>query len=306
MRRTTFILFAAIWMQISELSFGVTIPIDFQGPEQSFNGTVDLTGTLSAEGQGTAFNPLTKAIEPFSTTPPTTHAIGLISGPVALDTQPSSGAPASFEFVGDQLTNIANFDMQLLDVPEAFFTAPITITTNSKVTLLKSFTVDLTNSLSELHFQQSAAATLAPTGPGTGTFQIPGSITSIFDGLFATIAGIIVLPLGGGSGSVPFLIEGTYSITGPPGNAKVALDGTGFYANTLTPTGGDFAYMLSAPLALTISASLNLPNTVTVSFDFHLEQSGLVIPEPTSLTLLGIGCVALAICRWRSTREQQR
>jgi hypothetical protein len=286
---------------------GAIVDIDFQGPLQTMSGTVDLSGKATAQGGGVAYNAVAGKNQEFQLTPPFDHTFGLDGGPAAIATNPYSVAPSTttFDVVGGQITAINNLALEFINTPLPFFTEPFTLTTDSSVSLLKAFTVSFTNSIGEFQFQQDGAATLVPTGVGSGTFVVPGSVFVALTGLYATIADVIVVPLGAGSGTLPLVLEGTYQITGPANNATISLDGHGLYGANLLPDTGQFNYAASSPLALTVSADVYIPNAISLDFAFHLEQHGLVVPEPQSVVLLAIGIVAL-LCGWRRSSKLSR
>jgi len=45
---------------------------------------------------------------------------------------------------------------------------------------------------------------------------------------------------------------------------------------------------------LTISSTLDLVASLSLALSYHLEQTGLVVPEPGSIVLLGLGLLCFA------------
>ena len=135
----------------------ITVPVDFQGPEQTFSGTVNLSGELSAGGTGTAFNAKTKAFEPFNTVPPTTHPLSLTGAPVSVSSEFVSVQPANstLSFAGGDLTSIDNLLVRgLHDSPAFFALDTVVLQTDSNITLLKNITVDFSSDVADLTRQK--------------------------------------------------------------------------------------------------------------------------------------------------------
>lgn len=279
----------------------ITVPVDFQGPEQTFSGTVNLSGELSAGGTGTAFNAKTKAFEPFNTVPPTTHPLSLTGAPVSVSSEFVSVPPASstLSFAGGDLTSIDNLLVRgLHDSPAFFALDTVVLQTNSNITLLKNITVDFSSDVADLTFGQIGPSIIVPNGGGTGTFVLSGNGDLTYQNALVVIAGLIPFGLTAVGPPLPLSISGVYTVSGPPGNTKVTLDGAGTASFTfgVFESGNQpaaFSFEATSPLALTISASVLALATITLDFSFHLEQSGLVVPEPGSITLLALGFAAL-------------
>jgi hypothetical protein len=292
----------------------VIVPVNFQGASQTFSATLDIAGDIVVVANGMAINPVTKTAEAFATIPPTSHPVKLSGAPVTISSQPKSvnfsggAVNTSLEFVAGELTGISNLDVDILNgviVPLAVET--IEIPTTSKISLLKLITVDISEDVNTITFEQTDPAVFAPTGPGTGTFSIGGFQEVSGDQLNAVISGLI--PLG-----IPLVVipesssvEGTYTVTGPKNNAKVSLDFTGTIAWQLfSETEEAFEFSFSSPLALTISASLGVPLTAAIHYTIHLEQDGLIIPEPGSATLLLLGMALVGGCLAQKRRRSGR
>jgi hypothetical protein len=291
------VLAAASWTVAGSSARAVILPVNFQGAAQTFSATLGIAGDIVVVANGSAINPLTKTAEAFATIPPTTHPVKLSGAPVTISSQPKSvnfaggAVNTSLEFVAGELTGISNLDVDILNgviVPLAVET--LEIPTTSKIALLKLITVDVSEDVNTITFEQTDPAVFAPTGPGTGTFSIAGFQEVSGDELNAVISG--VLPL-----NIPLIVipesssvSGTYTVTGPKNNAKVSLDFTGTITWQLfSETEAAYEFSISSPLALTISASLGVPLTAAINYTIHLEQDGLIIPEPGSATLLVIG-----------------
>ena len=269
---------------LGAMARAATVPVYFSGTEQTFNGTVDLTGNLEASGSGEAFNPLSKALEPFTITAPTSHALGIDGGPLSVATHPASAGYASFGVAGGHLTSAVGLNLNLLNGTTSDFSLlPINVTTSSKISILKNVEIGLTGTLASLVFQQTGGATFSPTGAGTGSFEIVGNSAAALLNVNATALGLVNVPVGAQYLSTPLTLSGIYKITGDDANPKIELDGAVGLGLPL-----DIASALTAaidtPLALSIDAALDLAATVSVSLGFHLEQSAIYVPTSDPAT----------------------
>jgi len=290
----------------------VTVSIDFTGPEQVIDATMSLTGGIGAVADGLVKNVKTGKLEPFVTTPPTFHPIALDPAETTFSTNPKSVGPelppnlTLFGFSDDQLTDINDFQIDVMGGATEFLnSALIHVTTNSSILILQDIEVGVSATLDRLTFQQTSLASLVPTGSGTGTFSLPGTAyLHLGDGI-VNIGGIIPLPFELFSFPAPVTLEGTYKVSGPLGNAKVELDGSLRYVRELSPGAetSSLATGISAPLALTISATIEWPASAVFLMNFHVEQSGLIIPEPASVVLVLIGLLALVPVAWHRARH---
>lgn len=287
----------------SRAAFAVTVPLSFSGPEQTFAATVDLTTNLFATLDGTVLNPVSKAAEVFTTTPPFEHGATSLGGPYPFTGTPLSDDSLSptMEIVGGHLTNISNLYLDLLAgdiVP--LVSETVTVTTTSKVALLKNLTVDASIEVTDLAFRQSAPGTFAPTGPGIGTFAIPGYALAQYENAKIILASLVHVPIYSGvsvGGSTTFL-TGQYKISGTPGNTTVELDIQNHYefGSLLSSKSlAKFDFTAASPLALTISAVAGLGLVTGYDVNLHLVQSGIVVPEPSSIALLFIGSALLSV-----------
>jgi hypothetical protein len=282
----------------------IPVNIDFNGPSQAFVGITSAFGTMSAFGSGQAFNAKSGKVEPFSLTPPNIHPLTLAGGFALVNSQPDSIGTALFDITPGAITSMSNVDVDLLNgtkVPIVF--SQITLTSNSAIPILQKITVDAAGDASKINFFQTGAATLVPLGPGIGTYSIPGDFDVQVTNFTATLFGILPFNLGSLSTIVPSALTGTYTITGPPNSAKLTLDGT-LGLQVPVNVADSFVLNLTNPLSLTVSASAAAIATVFINVGYHLEQDQLVVPEPGSIALLGIGVAMCGAVVWRRRRSR--
>jgi hypothetical protein len=272
----------------------VTVPINFTGTEQNFDLTLDLTGNVYANGSGSAYNAKLAKVEPFKFTAPLNHAVTLFGGAQNISSDPiTDPLGTTFDVTPNQLVNMTDLDIDFLNGASTTFAIDtITLTTNSGISILKAIDVDLSADLSGLRFDQTGAATVLG-GPGSGTFGVLGDLTASLTNLNVVLFGLISVPVGDQSLSLPGALPGTWTMTSLGGpNWKVALDGN-IDLNIPLSLVSQLTSEGTAPIPLTLSATIDLAAFVTINVAYHLEDT-FVIPEPGSIALLGVGlCVAL-------------
>ena len=238
-----------------------------------------------------------------------------VGNPFELDQGKTPTPPKVFSFSQTQLTangqaisNIQNLDLDISHgVTTDFALSKVVITSTSPNVLLKAISIDVKGTLKDLVFEQTGGATLTPTGAGTGTFSVLGTLTAVAGNLKAIAFGVLPIDVSDQTFSQPFAMTGTYKITGNPNdpNAKIELDGSNnFSINLATITSLATELPSDELVALTISAAIDLAASINFNVGFHLERVG-VIPEPGSIVLLGIGVVSI-VPVWMNRRRKQR
>ena len=308
MKKITVRLFVAVAVATLGLvsanrALAVTVPINFTGTEQNFDATIDLTGNLFADGTGSVVN-TKKVIEPFKFTAPLNHPLSLFGGAVTTSSDPiTDPAGTTFDLpAADDIDGISALNLDLLNGTTADFALDtIFLTTNSTVNLLKSISIDLSGTLTDLRFTQTGAAVLAG-GAGSGTFSVDGELSATIDNLLASIFGLLFVPIDPQSISAPFTLTGSWTSTGPSNNVKVTLDSAIDFNIPLSLL-TNLTTSITDVLSLTISSTIDLAASLTIGTTLHLEQSGIVIPEPGSMVLLGLGLLAFAPLAVRRIRR---
>ncbi len=285
----------------------VTVPINFTGPAQDFDLTVDLTGNIFANGSGAVLNTKAK-IEPFKFTAPLNHSLSLFGGAITTSSDPKTDPLGTqFDFVNNspQLVNMTDLDLDLLNGQTVDFALDtIFLTTNSTVSLLKSISIDVSGTLTGLRFDQTAPA-IVVGGPSSGTFAVGGDLTATVDNLLAVVFGLLQVPVGTQQVTLPFVLNGSWTTSGPLGSAKIELDG-GLSADIPISLMTNLTTAITDVLSLTISSTVDLAASLTLAYNYSLEQSGLnlIIPEPSSIILLGLGlCAAMVPAVHRMRRR---
>jgi uncharacterized membrane protein len=283
----------------------VTVPINFDGTEQSFDATIDLTGNLFADGSGAVVNTKAK-IEPFKFTAPLNHPLALFGGPVTISSDPKTdplGTNMDFSS-GTQLVDINDLDVDFLNGQTADFALDtIFLTTNSTVSLLKSISIDVSGTLTGLRFDQTGAAVVLG-GPGSGTFAVNGDLSANIDNLLAVVFGLLQVPVGTQSITLPGALTGSWTSTQIAGPLhKIELDGV-IDLNVPISLLTNLTTSITDVLSLTISSTVDLAASLTVSVAYNLEDT-FVIPEPSSIVLLGLGLCAAMLPAARKLRRRK-
>jgi hypothetical protein len=285
----------------------VTFPINFSGTEQNFDATIDLTGNLFAGGSGAVVNTKAK-VEPFKFTNPLNHPLALFGGPIAISSDPKTDPlGTTFDVVGGgQLVSTSDLDIDFLNGQTADFALDtLFLTTNSTVSLLKSISIDVSGTLTGLSFDQTGASVVVG-GPNSGTFAVDGNLNANIDNLLAVVFGLLQVPVGTQSISLPGVLTGNWATSGPVNNTKITLDG---FIDLNVPISllTNLTTSITDVLSLTISSTIDLAGSLTVSVAYHLEDHLVVCPEPGSIALLGLGLAAVvgvAVQRRRGRRSR--
>lgn len=279
----------------------VTVPLVFDGPENTFDLNLDVSGNLFADGDGAVFNTKNRR-EEYKFKAPFNHPLNIFpwwdySEHIEIF---DDGASINALLTG-QVTNINGIQLDLLQGQTADFAIDTAyITTNSTVNLLKMMSFDLKGNLTDLQFAQTGVASFTG-GESTGSFAIPGTLTAVLDEVEPNLLGIFVQPIANPQYfNIPFELQGAWTTSGPPGKTKIALDGN---VNAGLPLSlyTNFNTTIDNILSLTYRSTMDLTASLLLTGSYHLETT-IVIPEPRSVALLVVGLAALAPLarrRWR-------
>ena len=229
---------------------------------------------------------------------------------------PSKAAPKVFGFSqttlqanGQAVSDIQNLDLDIFKGQAADFKlSQIVITTNSNNGILKNIPISIEGKLMDLLFEQTGAATLTPTGVGTGTFSVDGVLSATAGNLKAIVFYILPVNVGDQKLSQPFSLTGTYTIDGNPNdpNAKISLDGTTKFSYGLGTVASLATELTEEQIfPLTVSALVDLAASINFDISFRLERVG-VIPEPGSIVLLGLGLASVVPFVLHRRRQARR
>jgi hypothetical protein len=262
--------------------------INFDGNAQTFSATGNASGTLVSKGSGVLLG-----FFPFVLNPnPQTDTISLKS-PVNINSNPKTDPTyaTSIDATGSgDLVDIFDLDVDLLNGSKGTIEANTIVIEISNI-ILNAITIDFKADITGMRFDQTGSA-LVTGGGGSGAFAVDGDLTADLSNVQATIFGSIPLPVGDQSITTSVPLAGTWTSTPLGGGSyKLELNGGGALAVPLT-------LMTALVTSLTdlggVSASFtaDLNASVNIAFSYHLEDV-FVIPEPSSVALLGIGLVAL-------------
>jgi hypothetical protein len=141
-----------------------------------------------------------------------------------------------------------------------------------------------------LYFSQTGTATFVDGAHNTGTFDIPGVIGG-------TVTATIALDTNGLNYKITtdlnlhedFHLTGTYTLdNGPPKNLGMSLDGG---VNLSLPLSLNEAVTETVAPGSGLTGTIIFNSSINLALNYHLQ--GVMVPEPGSVILLGIGLLAV-------------
>jgi hypothetical protein len=262
--------------------------INFDGKAQTFNATGSASGTLVSQGSGVLLG-----FFPFKLNPnPQTDTISL-KAPVKINSNPQTN-PAystSIDATGSgDLVDINGLDLDILNGAKGSIEINTIVIEISNV-ILNAITIDFKADITGMRFDQTGSALVTGSG-GSGTFNVLGDLTVDLTNIKAQIFGSLDVPVSDQQITTSLPLSGTWTTTPQGGGSyKLELDGAGSLAVPLTLLTA-LQTSLTDLGGITASFTADLNASVTLSYSYHLEDV-FVIPEPSSVALLGIGLVAL-------------
>ncbi|MBX7073983.1 MAG: hypothetical protein K1X71_12620 [Pirellulales bacterium] len=300
------LLMVAVLVAVGESARAALISFETGGGNTtSLNGTLGGSGSVTITGAsplaGKLFGLDAKLVPNPQVTP-----VGFNPDVINIVSQPKSvGVTNIGEPFGPNITNIEisapggghnilslnNADLDLLNgtnvsVPLDTITLKLVLVLPGGIENPQDLVIDIKGNMTELYTKQIGAATFNTTGVGEGTFSIPSALHGFLlaDISLSGIAADTDLEL-----DTNVDITGDYKVellgTGPPGNARVTLSGS---QNIALPLNYFTAVATSIPGIAEITATLDLAASINMALSYSL-QGTVVIPEPGSVVLLGIG-----------------
>jgi hypothetical protein len=305
--------------------------VAFSGPQQTLGMTITSTGSYDVIGPGTSPFAIISGANYTLIPGEQTGALGLVPSTVNVNTNPlavgintaSPNGPykdgstppvvipnaTDFEAKNGHLEGAFNVGLDLLNgANPSFAITPINLSADKLLIPpppllphdfgIQTFSITLTGiSFANLFFTQTGTATFTDGANGTGTYDIPGAL----GGKINITIGIQGNPLAESFNLNSALdLTGTYHLdNGPPKNLGMSLDGG---QNLSLPLTLDEALATAiGPIGLT--GTILVASSINFAVNYHLQ--GVMVPEPGSVILLGVGLLAVVPLVHRSLRKNK-
>jgi hypothetical protein len=278
----------------------VDCEVFFDGTEQDFAGSLTASGTLTSQGVGLLFG------SPFVLSPnPQTDPVGLNPDTISISSDPmsltadQSGTPETTvigidtaSFPGD-VTDISDLNIDLLNgVTQTFALDTLNLELLIFNVLPGNLDIDVSGRLKQLLFYQDpgAAVTVGDSTAGGATYAISGIARAVIDATVAVLGkSLIVISLVDQTLDTPLVLTGTVtSSVVNTTDVAASFDGSALIGAPLT---------LSTTLATALGSvgftgTIDLASSINVGVSYHLEcLCEGIIPEPSTIVLLGLGIV---------------
>jgi hypothetical protein len=214
----------------------------------------------------------------------------------------------TFDDVTWDLLNVSNLHLDLLNgVTPEFSIDPLFLELIISGAFPGSLDITLDAKVLSLGFWQDADSTI--TVNPDGTFEIPGKIMGTFDGTAEALSGAVeVATFEAEAFESDIVLVGTVTATaqgGPdPQDVLVSFDGD---IDLNIPLDIPDEVIAFGDNNVGATGTINLFSSVNLAVSYHLETMledvHVVIPEPSSVVLLGLGLIALIPVARRKLRK---
>ncbi|MGE0538474.1 MAG: hypothetical protein AB7O68_26160 [Pirellulales bacterium] len=288
---------AALWLASAGSAQANPWPLVFPGgtgyrtlADQQFSVAPSISGDVTIAAKVFSLLDVPEQTSPFTSFGwPTVN-----SHPQSLDSL-GTGTLVGLELDEISLIHVDFLNGQAADL--GFANVPLT-TTESGFAFL-----DFDATLTALTFQQTGQSTTFEDifTSGTGTFELPGTLTATLSDILGTIDGFSLLSFADQVYELPVILAGEWHVQGTNFGPEFTLEGI---QSLDVPLALATTLLQSFPGNQSVAVSFSLLSTVSLDISYHLETVD-ILPEPGSVVLLLIGALALAPIAHRYRRRMK-